>query len=71
MKYFVFYDDDYAEDGGTGLERFETAKLAAKFIQERIAAKPAERELLNYTVIFGEEKAVAAVETATRIKIQE
>jgi len=69
MSFFVYYDDDYADNGGRGLERFENRATAEAFITKRIGADPDERSIENYKVIEGEELGFGIVEVVKKIKI--
>lgn len=65
---FVFYNDDYADNCGVGLARFESRDHAAEFIAERM--KTAQRpDKINYTVIEGRELSILPKEVATRIEL--
>lgn len=66
---FVYYNDDYPDNGGLGLERFPTAEKAEAFIAERM--KHSLRKVLSdYTVIGGEELTVRAAEVVKTVKIE-
>ena len=65
---FVYYNDDYCDNGGVGLERFEDRTLAEKFILKRL--KMDDRKIVtNYTVIEGQEMPIKIVQTIHKIKI--
>ena len=69
MKYFVYYDDDYPDDGGIGIEECDSTSAATKFIEDRISADPIHRTLDKYTLIYGFKKEIKAVKSVVRIKI--
>lgn len=64
MKFFVYYHDDYYENGGVGLEEFDNQYDAEKFILARIEDVPEKRSLKNYTVIYGDKAEINAVQYA-------
>ncbi len=64
-QYFVYYDYDYDEMGGKGLERFETEEQALDFIQQRIKGD----SMAGFTLIKGEQQKLIAVEKVTKIAI--
>lgn len=67
---FVYYDDDYPDAGGFGLEEFKDIDEAEIFIQDRIRVNPTERKPENYTVIQGSKKTVRILSTAIAISIE-
>ena len=69
MKYYVYYSDDYADNGGVGFEEFDTKGEAEGFIEKRIAQYPFERNVGNYTVIEGSRVSVKACQTAVKVRI--
>lgn len=69
MKYFVFYDDDTPEAGGIGMEDFGMPEDVAEFIEERLVQSPDERNLTDYTVIYGRELTIEAIKTAIKVRV--
>lgn len=66
--WFVFYDDDYADNGGIGFEFFSTQDQAIQFIQKRMD-QDSSRTIENYQVIEGIERLIESVEVVTKIKL--
>ena len=64
MKYYVYYSDDYADNGGMGFEEFNEKDEALSFIQSRFSHDP---KLSDYRLIKGSELNLRAVETVTKI----
>lgn len=69
MKYFVYYNDDYENNGGIGLVICETEEDVCTFIEQRIDQKPTERVIGNYRVIRGVEAIIETIETVAKVKI--
>lgn len=69
MACFVYYDDDYADNGGIGLAEFEDSSTAAAFIESRMSSHP-DPKLENYTVIDGRKMNLSVREQITRVVIQ-
>ena len=69
MEYFVFYKDDYYENGGVDLRRFKNLGLACQFIEERIKQNPEERDVSDYILIRGEELTIEIYKSVDKIKI--
>jgi len=71
QKYFVFFDDDYADCGGKGLDEFEKEEEALNFIQERITHEGGRRirTLTDYTLIYGKKMDLEGYETVTKVRI--
>jgi hypothetical protein len=67
-KWFVFYQDDYAENGGVGLAEFGTKAEAEAFIVERMS-RSSEPNILAYKVISGFEHAIEKVQVVSKVKI--
>ena len=67
MKYFVEYNDDYADNGGIGLEQFDEKQQALEFVEKRMK-QDSSRTLSNYTLIKGEDIQMKAVEVVTKIE---
>lgn len=70
MKVFVFYSDDYEDNGGVGLEEFDSISGAEAFIIQRMSSDK-ERELRNYRVIVGREWKICPVTVVTKFEIKE
>lgn len=70
MKYFVYYNDDYEDNGGIGLVICDREEDVCAFIEQRIDQNPTERTITDYRVIRGVEAVIGAVETTTKIKIR-
>lgn len=70
---FVYYTDDYWENGGVDLKAFRTREEAENFIISRIQAKDTSRErtIEDYTVIIGEQIEIEVVETVSKIKLRD
>lgn len=74
MKYFVYYRDDYKDNGGEGLKECKDEAAAIAFIESRL--KVADQEFLSegldecYKVIFGTEKKIKTAEKVTRVIIE-
>lgn len=66
MNYYVYYYDDYPENGGVGLEVFEEKDKALQFIENRLK-QDCERKLEGYKLLYGKELKLKAVETVTKI----
>jgi hypothetical protein len=62
MNYYVYYYDDYAENGGIGLEVFEEKDEALQFIEDRMKQDRG-RKLEDYKLLYGRELKLKAVET--------
>lgn len=73
MKYYVYYHDDYPDNGGIGLQKFDTGKDALAFIAERTADKHASypRTLNMYRLIEGTERALRVTETITGVATED
>jgi len=69
MAYFIFYEDDYPDNGGVGLHKEDTEYKAILFIENRIADNPTERKISMYTLIEGRELSIEEVEVVKKIKI--
>jgi hypothetical protein len=65
-KYFVYYADDYYDNGGVGLEKFDTMPEALEFIERRLRLNE-EPSLDEYTLIEGEQLELKPVETVTKL----
>lgn len=51
--FYVYFSDDYADNGGVGLDSFELEDQAISFIEKRISKN--ECSLNCYTLIYGYE----------------
>jgi len=76
MKYFVYYDDDYNNMGGSGLKAFEDndgegKKAACAFIEKRMKMEHCREhtDISNYMVIRGEQKIIIVVEKVEKVEI--
>lgn len=67
MKFFVYYNDDYQENGGIGLSCHEDKASALEFIEGRIKEKPS-RTLDDYVLIEGSMLTLKVVEYVKRIE---
>jgi hypothetical protein len=70
---FVYYHDDYYDNGGVGLSEFDSDQAATDFIlarMERVADEGGESKLENYTVIRGRKLAVVAAERVTSLLLK-
>jgi hypothetical protein len=70
MKYFVYYDDDYIENGGVGFGKFDSLPEATKFIEDRISQDKT-RNIYDYKIIVGKQLIIEIVETVTKITAHE
>jgi len=68
MKYFVYYSDDYPDNGGVGLEWFDTEQLALNFIEQRMQGNP-ERELSHYKLIKGKRLKLKAAQVIAKVVV--
>ena len=68
QDYYVFHDDDYANEGGIGWQYFATEQEALDFITGRIK-QDVTRSLDNYALIEGKKRNLKAIETVTKIVI--
>lgn len=66
MKYFVEYSDDYADNGGQGVDMFDTKQEALDFIQKRITERSS--KLSCYTLIYGKILELKSVDVVTKIE---
>jgi hypothetical protein len=68
MKYFVFYSDDYYENGGVGFCEFDKKVDVLSFIEGRM--KSVEHpDIKDYSVIEGRRLPIEVAEVVTRVKI--
>jgi hypothetical protein len=72
--YFVYYEDDYPEMGGVGFKRFVDKQSALSFIEKRLKGERRHHEnnpLDCYTLIKGKAVNLKAIETITKIDVEE
>ena len=69
MEWFVFYNDDYPDNGGVGFHKCDSAQVAQRFIQNRMSEDPKYRTLDKYTVVEGEEHELIAIVQVTKVGI--
>jgi len=67
--YFVYYEDDYPDNGGVGIEKFQTEEQVCEFIERRLN-EDKDRQLDNYTIIKGEIIDIEQVEVAIKIRLK-
>ncbi len=68
-RFYVFWEDDYYEEGGVGFEGFDTVEEALEFIQERIKKSDNIKIDLNrYKLICGKQLLLAVKEIASKIE---
>ena len=70
MKYFVFYSDDYPDNGGVGLKECETVEAAESFIEQRMKVVK-HNNLAHYKVIIGATVELTTVDKITKVKIED
>jgi hypothetical protein len=64
--FYVFYNDDFPDNGGIGFEEFKTKTQATDFITVRMG-KVKNAALANYRLITGEELILKATQTITQV----
>jgi hypothetical protein len=67
-KYFVYHNDGYYDDGGVGIEDFNTQDNALTFIESRMRADP-QRHLNNYLLVEGKVLVLKPVEVITKLTV--
>lgn len=67
MRFFVYYQDDYYENGGIGLSCHEDKESALAFIHERLSLNKT-NTLDHYTLIEGKMLTLKAVEYVTKVE---
>ena len=67
LKYFIEYNDDYADNGGVGIEQFDDKNKALEFVETRMKQNST-RKLSDYTLIKGEVIPMKAVEVVLKIE---
>ena len=70
MNYFVYWNDDYCDNGGMGLEKFDSESDALSFIEGRMAniSRLRDADVSNYTLIRGTEVELEPVETVIKVR---
>jgi hypothetical protein len=70
---YVYHEDDYYDNGGVGLEKFETRQLAADWITERmkLQAQRVAGGVARYTVIDGTELHIVPKRVVEVIELQD
>ena len=75
MNFFVFYNDDYADNGGVGFAEFATAEQAEAFIAKRMKLNddpPNNIEMKEqYTVVRGRKMDLKIVSVIDVVKLRE
>jgi len=66
--WFVFYDDDWADNGGVGWREFDFEEDALSYIDERMRDR--ETEIDRYTLIKGEKLEIAPKDVVTKIQVK-
>lgn len=68
---FVYFNDDWADSGGIGLEAFVSKDEAADYIAKRIkgSTRKPPPTIENYVVIEGQKLTPRVVEVATKVII--
>lgn len=67
MKYFVFYEDGWAEDGDVGINVFDSEDEAVLYIEKRMGCDIS-RRIDQYKLIRGEIIDLEPVEIVTKIR---
>ena len=68
MKFFLFYDYDYYENGGVGFESFDTKQEALQFINDRLKTTDESVPLSSWQLIKGQQLDLEVVERITEVK---
>ena len=68
MKFFLFYDYDYCENGGVGFESFDTKQEALQFINDRLKTTDEFVPLSAWKLIKGQQLNLEVVERITEVK---
>ena len=69
MKYYLYFDDDrYHDERQKGLAIFADPEDAITFIERHMSIDPC-RKLLDYRLVYGEERPLHIVETVKKIAI--
>ena len=71
MKYFVFHNDDYSDNGGIGLQEFATRTEVEEFLAKRLRFNPTNNLDVDerYTVIQGDRLSLKSVSIVERLEI--
>ena len=70
---FVYYQDDYYENNGVGIDEFESDASAVAFIEGRMKAAAAHGkvpDLKLYTVIRGCKAEIVQIERITSVQLR-
>ena len=67
MGYYVYYEDDYPDNGGIGLVGFSSLEDACGFIEERL--RNHRGDLKDYTLIQGNIVNIKAVSVVTKVQV--
>ncbi len=67
-KFYVYFDDDYADTGGFGFQEFEDVISALGFIEERMK-QDHERTLEHYTLIEGKKRKLMPVTQVVKLTV--
>jgi len=67
-RWFVFYNDGYADDGCLGWDGFESQHEAVAFIEQRMREYDADPSC--YDLIEGRKLTLEAVEKVTRVAVK-
>lgn len=74
MTIYVYYEDDYADNGGIGLSEFNQTEGAMEhallFIEERMKSHP-KATIENYRMILGKELPLEAAQVVTKVRVKE
>ena len=68
MDYFVYYNDDFCDNGGHGLEACVDIETALNFIEGRLGMGR-NYQLSDYILIKGKEIRLKPIETITKIAV--
>lgn len=68
-KWFVYYEDDYPDNGGVGLLSFDNLSDAKSFIEGRLLQIP-NTTLENYLLIEGRAMQLSVVAQVTKIRAE-
>lgn len=68
MAYFVYFNDDYCENGGVGLKEVTSPADVETFITDRMAQDP-KRKIDMYTVIEGNKRSIRPIEVVTKVQL--
>ncbi len=68
MNYFVYWSDDYPDNGGVGIEPFPSLDEALRFIESRLVKNKVAIDC--YTLIKGVEMELGVAQYATTVKVK-